>query len=309
MNIRKAATAALLTLVPILALVGCGGGAAVVRNTPTAHLSSTAAAPSSHAQARGGCNEINITLDNVFNGNYADLPPAHSISDLVNELVGSPSNWYDQDTRVPGIPDSLVGYEADIKSAGSFLGNLPGNDAQLWTTPTSSGGESGVQMLINGLNGVKSLCGTATTPWTQNLSQVESILDVPPGSGSLVPSQAPATQAPASSGATCAQADGIVKILANAQSTWNTSAQGVSDDMKYNIALAMGMAIIKAGGPIGAHWSPSGSGTLNADLYQFNSDARQYTAGDLSMLSTVGTDVDALAAYCNITPNSGPGNG
>jgi hypothetical protein len=132
--------------------------------------------PESHAAA--GCSQINDTLDNLFDGSYAGLPPAQSILDLVNNLVGASSDWYAQDVNVPGVSQSLMKAEADINVAGGLLSNLPGNDAYLWTSPAVSGGESDVQQLIDGLNRVQSLCATASTPWTQNLTQIENNLGI-----------------------------------------------------------------------------------------------------------------------------------
>lgn len=110
------------------------------------------------------------------------------------------------------------------------------------------------------------------------------------------------------SGATCAQANGIIQDLVNAQAVHNASQQTEADDVKYVFALEEAIAIIHVGGPIDAQprWSSAGNGQLNHDLYQFNADASEFTQGAVSMASTVGSDVDALAADCGISATSSP---
>lgn len=120
---------------------------------------------------------------------------------------------------------------------------------------------------------------------------------------------AAAAAAPAnstSSGATCAQANGTIQILVDAEAAYDTSGQTETDDLKYILSLEMAIAIIHAGGPIDAkpRWSPAGSGQLNHDLYQFNTDATQFTQGDPSMQSAVRVDIDTLAAECSVSPTS-----
>jgi hypothetical protein len=124
-----------------------------------------------------------------------------------------------------------------------------------------------------------------------------------PAAGTTQPANNPADSA---SGATCAQASGIIQILANAQAVYSAGQQTEADDIKYIVAMQEAIAVIHVGGPIDAQprWSSAGNGQLNHDLYQFNADASAFTQGAVSMTSTVGSDIDALATDCGISAAS-----
>lgn len=124
-----------------------------------------------------------------------------------------------------------------------------------------------------------------------------------PAAGSAHPAR---NTADTTSGATCAQADGLIQVLVNAQMAYSASQQTETDDLNYILALEEAIAIIHVGGPIDAQprWSAAGSGQLNHDLYQFNADASGFTQGDISMTSDVSSDIDALATDCGISATS-----
>jgi hypothetical protein len=121
--------------------------------------------------------------------------------------------------------------------------------------------------------------------------------------GSTHPAQ---NAAAVSSGATCAQASGIIQNLVNAQATLDASQQTEQDDLTYIVALDEAIAIIHVGGPVNAQprWSAAGSGQLNHELYRFYADASTFTQGDTSMQSNVGSDIAALGADCGISASS-----
>jgi hypothetical protein len=96
-----------------------------------------------------------------------------------------------------------------------------------------------------------------------------------------------------SSTVTCAQAGGTIQLLETAQQKFDASQQTVSDGVQYDVSLASAIAIINA-----ERWPDTG--TLGQDLHQFDSDANQYTSGDVSDQLTVATDVTALAADCGV---------
>ena len=61
-----------------ISLTGCGG-----------QPHSAALAPKATAtQTASGCSQINSTLNSVFNGDYAGLPPAKTTGDLLNNFLG-----------------------------------------------------------------------------------------------------------------------------------------------------------------------------------------------------------------------------
>lgn len=124
----------------------------------------------------------------------------------------------------------------------------------------------------------------------------------PANSRSSATATAPANST--SSGATCAQASGIIQMVVNAQAAYDASGQ--TDYIDYLFSLDAATAVIDAGGPIDAKpkWSPAGSGRLNHDLYQFSTDASQFTQGGQSTQSAVSSDINALAADCRVSPTS-----
>ncbi len=79
---------------------------------------SAATAPKAAAtQAAGGCSQIDSTLNSVFNGDYAGLPPAKTTGDLLNNFLG-------QSNPVTSALASIVaekGTAPGLKSAESKL--------------------------------------------------------------------------------------------------------------------------------------------------------------------------------------------
>jgi hypothetical protein len=78
------------------------------------------------------------------------------------------------------------------------------------------------------------------------------------------------------------------------QGKLDTSQQTLSDDELYIVALEEGIAVIRA-----ERWPAAGT-QLGSDLHQFESDASQFTSGDLAVQQNVTTDISALAADCGI---------
>ena len=92
----------------------------------------------------------------------------------------------------------------------------------------------------------------------------------------------------------CAQARSIIQLLVTAQNKLSASQQTTQDDELYIVSLDEGIAIIKGRG-----WSLSDT-QLGSDLSQFQSDASQFTNGNVASQSQVAADIVTLAADCGV---------
>lgn len=132
------------------------------------------------SQAAGGCSHINSTLNSVFDGDYAGLPPAKTTGDLLNNFLG-------QSTPVTSALASIMAEHETAPGLRSAESKLNGDVTTLDNTSYVTSAQSAV--IVPDLKTISDICGPAT--WTHVR------LEVATGTPNGAPTTAPTTPAPA----------------------------------------------------------------------------------------------------------------
>lgn len=131
------------------------------------------------------------------------------------------------------------------------------------------------------------------------LAALAGLAAAPALTGCSGPAGPPSAASTTTSGTlTCARSRPMIQDLVTAEQKLDSSQQTINDDVQYDIALAEGIAIIRAD-----RWPATGS-QLDQDLHQFESDASQFTSGGQGSQQDVAADISDLQTDCNIPESS-----
>lgn len=168
-----------------LGLASCGSPAAHHTSGSAAASAPPAAAPSTQdtteypqSTRTPNCPQINRVLNNVFNGNYAGLPPAKTTQDLINNFLGQTTDANGNAVNAmepvmqgldetphgagpPGMPSKLLQAEADLYVVVGLMANEQEGD---WT-------QRYINELQSSLTTIDEICTTPSTPWAQQFGK------------------------------------------------------------------------------------------------------------------------------------------
>lgn len=102
-----------------------------------------------------------------------------------------------------------------------------------------------------------------------------------------------------SNSVSCTEAEGTIQLLVTGQQKFEASQQSVSDGVQYIVVLDEGIAIIKV-----RNWAGHAN-ELSQDLARFETDANAFTNGGTDQPQAVESDVDKLAADCDVPETDG----
>jgi hypothetical protein len=138
----------------LIALGGCGGSSGSSRSADLQKVD---------------CSKVNKTLDGVFDGNYAELPPAKNTNDLINNFLGSnldssgnPTNAMTNITTHNQASNPLKAAEKNLYNTETGMANS--ND---WS-------QAQVRELWSSLDAIKRMCGPAS--WTKSPVRQKAVL-------------------------------------------------------------------------------------------------------------------------------------